>query len=314
MTGLVESYKKIKGSIVAFVPKYVPVTSDESPPLFPPIIGTGFVAREDGIIVTNDHVVRAFGKVFRPPESRDDDWPVYAILLHAIPAGQLQIPLEILGAAVISEFTPGNIYYGPPSPDVAFVHVKVRELTPIRISDLDDISEGAEVATAGFPMGTDALTAPGYLHQITPTLQRGIVSAVLPFASTRPHAFTINVMTQGGASGSPVFDSSSGEVLGVLYAGLNDLGLTEAKDLYRQPTNISYVVPSHYVRYLLAKIGERSDIASPRDAQTIEEMIRTKEVVNAFGNGGSLQAERINLRSNPEETRGLTELKRFTVT
>jgi len=30
------------------------------------------------------------------------------------------------------------------------------------------LEEGLEVATAGYPMGTDALTAPGYLHQVTP--------------------------------------------------------------------------------------------------------------------------------------------------
>src|SRR5260370_8790405 len=90
------------------------------------------------------------------------------------------------------------------------------------------------------------LTAPGWIHQVTPTLQRGIISAVLPFTCTTPHAYAINVMVQGGASGSPVFLSESGEVIGVLYAGLNDPRVTLlTPDLYTVPTNIRYVVPSH---------------------------------------------------------------------
>lgn len=47
---------------------------------------------QDGVIVTNDHVIRAFKKQYRPPDTKDDDWGVFALLLHSLPEGQVEIP------------------------------------------------------------------------------------------------------------------------------------------------------------------------------------------------------------------------------
>ena len=77
----------------------------------------------------------------------------------------------------------------PAGPDLAFVPVKARGLPAVALDGPEAIDEGTEVATAGFPMGTDALMAPGWIHQVTPTLQRGIISAVLPFPCPTPHAY-----------------------------------------------------------------------------------------------------------------------------
>jgi len=142
------------------------------------------------------------------------------------------------------------------------------------------LQEGIEVATAGFPMGTEALTAPGWLHQVTPTLQRGIISAVLPFSCSSPHAFTINVMTQGGASGSPVFLPRAGTVIGVLYGGLNDIAETLQKDVYTVPTSISYVVPSHYIANSLRTIEGNPNFTLPEDTKSLGELIQTSQIEN----------------------------------
>jgi len=146
------------------------------------------------------------------------------------------------------------------------------------------------------------LTAPGYVHQVTPTLQRGIVSAVLPFSCEYPHAFTINVMTQGGASGSPVFDPVTAEVVGVLYAGLNDIGVTRAKDEYRLPTNISYVVPAHYIQRLLTQLERDGVVAAPEDAQTIDEILSSKQVVNVLEKGRQFEVREIKPRNQAPES------------
>ena len=311
MAPMQEIYKGIKGCIVAFIQKYIPVQDgSHQPPLFPPIIGTGFAIREDGLIITNSHVAKAFNKVFRPPDMPEEEWPVHAMLFKYTPQGMIEIPLEVLGVLAISKYEHGKHYYGPKEgPDLAIVHVKAKGLPTVEIDSGTLIEEGLDVATAGFPMGTDALTAPGYLHQLTPTLQKGIISAVLPFASPTPHAFSINIMTQGGASGSPVFDCNTGRVLGVLYAGLNDFAVTiKNKDFYKVPTNISYVVPAHYIKFLLKQNNNLSDLKQPPDSMTLDEIIDNATIQNIFEKGRNWVIKGID--SEVEATR-IKELSRI---
>jgi S1-C subfamily serine protease len=286
--GVSTAYVNVKRSIVAFVQNYIPIQRpDDPPPMYPPIIGTGFVVNAEGIIATNAHVAKAFSRVFRPPEAPKTEWPVRAILFHMCPEGMLEVPLEILGVAQISKFGHPQFYYGPKEgPDIAFVHVGVRGLPQVTLDAETPLIEGMDVATAGFPMGTDALTAPGWLHQLTPTLQRGIISAVLPFTSPKPHAFSVDIMTQGGASGSPVFLCETGAVIGVLYAGLHDIDLTLAKkDPYRLPTNISYVVPAHYISWSLAEAMKVPGMQLKQDSPTLEDMLAVCERRNVFTDG-----------------------------
>jgi S1-C subfamily serine protease len=286
--GITASYRQVKRSIVAFTLKYNPVFDPKDPPpLWSTIVGTGFVVGADGIVATNAHVARMFGKLPKPPGTSPDEWPVQAVMLHMTSQGIVEVPLELIGVGLISGFTPGKHYYGPKEgPDLAFVHLKVRGLPTVEIDSSTLVEEGMELATAGFPMGTDALTAPGWLHQLTPTLQRGIVSAVLPFVCESPHGYAINVMSQGGSSGSPVFSTETGAVVGVLYGGLHDFDVTlEQKEPYKVPTNITYVVPSHYLKRALSEFLKDGHFAPPKDAMTIEDMMATKTLTNIFDGG-----------------------------
>lgn len=282
---LANIYKSLRPSVVAFVNNFVPIDDEaEEPPTFAPILGTGFVIHEDGLLLTNSHVVNAFGKVPKPDDLPPDVWPVRGILFHSTEAGQIEIPLEIAGVIPVEGIDPGGAYYGPKTgPDLGFVHVKAKGLPTLQLDHTGLIEEGMDIATAGFPMGTDALMGPGWLHQITPTLQRGIISAVLPFPCPAPHAFSIDVMTHGGASGSPVVSCETGHVLGVLYAGLTDVGMTlKHNDLFRVPTSISYVVPSHYIAHLLPKIINEGIIPPVADALSIEEMLKQSTLTNVL--------------------------------
>lgn len=300
---LSESYSTIKRSIVAFVPKYRPLWSkDEKPPKFPPIFGTGFVVKETGLVATNDHVVKTIKRLFRPPGAPKDEWPLYAVLFKSTPEGQLEMPLDVLGAFTIGQFIPHGVYYGPTIPDLAFLKVKAKGLPAVEIDESTCLREGLEVATAGFPMGTDALTAPGWLHQMTPTLQRGIVSAVLPFTCPAPHAVTINVMTHGGASGSPVFLPQTGKVIGILYAGLHDIAETLKQDVYRVPTNISYVIPSHLLAKSLRSIESDPELAPSEDTKSIDELIKSAEIKSALDEKERYQVREIRPPSGVERT------------
>jgi hypothetical protein len=143
---LTEVYRRLRHSIVAFVPKFP--RSEKEAESFPPIFGTGFVVHEDGLIATNQHVVAEFSKLFRP--TGFDDWPVEALLFVLTPQGTLHVPLEVAGVSQISKFGPMRAYYGPEKPDIAFVHVKARELLPVKLKPLGTMyEEGEEIATAG---------------------------------------------------------------------------------------------------------------------------------------------------------------------
>ena len=84
---LIKTYKKIKQSIVGFVPKYRLAKSmnDPEPPIAP-IFGTGFVIA-DSLIVTNNHVLEAIERCPRPKNAPEEEWPASGLLLYDIGCG-----------------------------------------------------------------------------------------------------------------------------------------------------------------------------------------------------------------------------------
>jgi S1-C subfamily serine protease len=184
--------RAVRPSIVAFMPMYRVSLSPSSPPdEHPPIIGTEFIVHERGLVVTNHHVYEALRQLPRPPDAPAGEWPAVAVLFHEITKakypkaatdGYAAIPLGIAGVLKELQLSKEAIYYGPRRPDIALVHVKVTGLPALELlADHSAIEVGAEVGTLGYPMGREALIAPGWVHQIGPFLQTGIVSAVLPF-------------------------------------------------------------------------------------------------------------------------------------
>jgi len=291
---LVEAYESIKPSIVAFAPKFY--TGNE-PPKFPHIFGTGFIVSE-GLVVTNDHVIRIFPRLPSPPNFQEDQWAVDCIMFYYIPdKGMAMFKMDVIGIFGINKAKHPDNYMGPDKPDIAFVHIKMKNLPKVNVKyDLRHIKEGREISTAGFPMGTETLMAPGYLHQLTPTLQSGVISAVLPFSCKAPHAIMINIMVQGGASGSPVFLPETGDVIGVLYGGLEEDRMTSSKLPYRMykdivhlepsihehrikiPTNISYVVPANIIEKTLEQIISNDNYVFPDDTPILEGFIQSADI------------------------------------
>jgi hypothetical protein len=155
------------------------------------------------------------------------------------------------------------------------------------LASTDALREGVEVATVEFPMGTEALTAPGWLHQHGPFLQRGIISAILPFVCKAPHSFVINVMSMGGASGSPVFLTDSPKAIGILNAGLlttNEtmsqiLGAPVRLGITQTSTNFSYVVPAYFFASAVQPIKDSGKLQLPADTLSLDEMISRANLV-----------------------------------
>lgn len=271
---LSESYNVVSQSVVAIAVK---TPEKKSPQDLPTIIGTGFIVGE-GLVATNDHVVRQAEVLQAMPGTAQGKWPVDVVLFFLVPGkGMGQLEMEVLGCFVVDVFKPHGFYYGPDKPDLGFFHVNMRGLPVLSVCDnLEQVVPGTQVATAGFPMGTRALRAPGYVHQLTPTLQQAIVSAVLPFPCETPHALMLNMMSQGGVSGSPIFLADNPDVVGVLYAGLQETYSAQAQGIdvpYNVPTNLTYCVAGHFLRAAIEDIARRRELKLPEDSPHFNEAL-----------------------------------------
>ncbi len=265
MGTLSETYKSVKPAVIAFVARISPTDDPAERPKFPHIIGTAFVVDERGIVATNQHVVDAFAKAPTYP----GEPPVAAVAFVDGPNYRKIIPVPKLREMVITEFDPGENYSGPERPDIALVKIGVRDLPALEL-ETAEVSEGDEVATTGFPLGTMALISPdGRLEKMTPTLQRGIISAVLPFACPNPHTLMLNIMVQGGASGSPVFNTATGKVVGIICERRFDTTLPIPFPL---PTNFSIAVPARHIHDILAYSRTQADFMSTEGIPTLEEL------------------------------------------
>lgn len=274
-----EIYQQIKPSIVAIASKV------STNPEFPDIIGTGFIARQDGIILTNGHVIKGIMKLPKLKSMPDDEWPAVVLFFHRIPdKGMMPIPLDIKGIGILKRKRPIEGYnYGPEIPDLGFIHVHIKDLPNLKISEHLELKEGDEVMLSGFPMGTETLRAPGWLHQLSPTLQSGIISSILPFPCSHPHAILLNIMTQGGSSGSPVFNPNTGEVIGIEYAGI-----VEPKSvigdaggiIYKNNTSLTLAIPANVIYKIFCKIDEVEEFrnAPVSSFDTINSLIGKKTV------------------------------------
>jgi hypothetical protein len=300
---LSEAFKAVRPSVVAFMPSVIQRTKEEHGEMFP-IIGTGVIL-DDGLIATNAHVVDALCKLPRPPNFPKDKFPFVAIIFHPVKPGDnpaileasvAEIPLEVCGIfSVKGLITRGKgVYYGPEKPDFNIVRVRAKGLPKAELeANTDRLIEGTEVGTIGYPMGTSALRAPGWLHQFGPFLQGGIISAILPHRCRSPHSFVINVMSMGGASGSPVFLAENGHVIGILNAGLTqpvplytkvETSL-QATGLVQTSTNFTYVVPAYYIASTLKHLRDDARFALPPDTPSLQEIIQRLPTSERKGSG-----------------------------
>jgi S1-C subfamily serine protease len=231
-----EAYKKIRPSIVGLGfrndPEYL-------------IIGAGFIVHQSGWIMTNKHVLDAL------LTSRDGK-----VGLHSSAAAFFFIKTKLeegfvgasgmVVASVIDSASPpskhsdtggtkNKTFRGlkprqiiPPEPlDIGVCKVDINNapkellpLIPATIMHSKEVLEGTPVGILGFSQG---LSFPAKFDsrdsaQMTPLLQTGVISGVLPFSGLpKPDSFVLDLFVNSGSSGSPLF-LSNGNVVGVVYA------------------------------------------------------------------------------------------------
>ena len=228
---LIETFEIVLPSIVALGTRAAITQHGQAPP-FPTILGTGFVVDDRGIVLTNRHVAEALHRL--PLHPRTGVSSACAIMYSKVEAsegmhGLRMFFVNIKGYSIPDSFSFEGDYYGQPTPDLAFLQLNVHDVPALNIAtEPNTLRIGMPIATAGFALGTDALVVYKKVNQITPLLRYGIVSSLYPFPCPSPHGFTVDIMSQGGQSGSPIFLTDSPTVVGLLHAGFNNTNITMA--------------------------------------------------------------------------------------
>jgi hypothetical protein len=123
------------------------------------------------------------------------------------------------------------------------------------------------------------------INQMTPFVRRGIVSSVYPFSIPQPHGFTIDIMQQGGSSGSPIFYADRPEVIGMMSSSLPDveyLDDTDESTAQLQNTNISICVTAGQIAEALARFKKQNP---PKldDVRPLAEHLATTSMSRSIG-------------------------------
>ena len=246
MPGISSIFTTTRPSVVALGSKLTRAHPDTAPVL-PEILGTGFVVDSRGLIVTNRHVAQALLELPRHPKTGES--AAMALLFDDVQQREGQevlglSMLEIKHYMLLTEFTWTAEYYGDPLPDIALLQLNARNLPALELAtEPGSWQVGTQIATLGYAMGREAMAVYNRINQVTPFLRSGIISSVWPFPMSKPHGLTIDSMSQGGQSGSPILAVEALLVLGLLYAGFAG-------------TNITIAVPSHIVASAVAKMLE----------------------------------------------------------
>ena len=198
--------------------------------------GTGFVVGSGNIAATNSHVL---------PENLDRDTRIAV--------------LQSTGLQGNSQIRSAEILARDKDHDIALLRIEGPLLPPLKLIPSDSVREGQGVAFTGFPIGG----ALGF----SPVTHRGTISSITPIGipggnSTQLNGKLIQQLKRGtfkifqldataypGNSGSPIFDTDTGDVIGII----NMVFIKGSKEAaLSNPSGISYAIPSNYLLQLIA--------------------------------------------------------------
>lgn len=200
--------------------------------------GSGFAVGDGSLIVTNAHVISGAER------------------------GETQETLMVL-ARNGAEVRPREVrlLVSDVEHDLAVLRLVGPALPPLTLRPSDSVREGQAVAFTGFPIGG----ALGF----SPVTHRGVISSITPIALPGGNArelkeksirrlrsgaflvFQLDATAYPGNSGGPLYDSDSGEVLGVI----NMVFVKATKEaILEKPSGISYAIPARFLMELLETI------------------------------------------------------------
>ena len=220
----------------------------QSPETFPhrpfTIFGSGFCIRPEGVVITCEHVFKAFV-----------DPASYQPLMQAIGQtdGQSVSAKSIAPHAMFYSGVHGteihmdavSVATGVAMKDFVLAALKLHEhpafpqgYPTLAIADYRELHEMMEVATCGFPLGE---TLHDQMGTVTSSFTKGMISSITPapgIACEHVRGFQLDLTATNGNSGGPVFSLATGGVFGVLQRGVVHpdghivQGLTKAEPIY----------------------------------------------------------------------------------
>lgn len=221
---------RVKGSIVA-------VGTFErlrNPPFS--FSGTGFAVANGSTIATNEHVL--------PKELASERNETLAIAVRA-PDGTIDVrPAKKLAVDTTH--------------DLALLAIQGAPLAPLAVGDSARVREGETYLFTGYPIGT--------VLGVHPVTHRAMIAALTPVVIPAARAdkldaravrrlaagaylvFQLDATAYPGNSGSPVYDSATGEVVGIV----NSVFIKSTKEsALSAPSGITYAIPAQKLKALL---------------------------------------------------------------
>lgn len=214
-------------------PSVVAIATDR--PLRSPRVimrGTGFVVYDGLHIVTNAHVL---------PRDADMNYNEKIIILT--------------GRGRKAERRNAEVVLIDVEHDLALLKVAGNKIAKFNLGTGGLELEGTDVAVTGFPIGS--------ILGLFPVTHKGIISAVTPIVIPQPSArflgpnviqqtrydvYQLDLTAFPGNSGSPLYEASTGRVLGIL----NSVAVKGVKEnALSKPSGISFAIPVIYLHNLL---------------------------------------------------------------
>ncbi len=186
--------------------------------------GSGMVLREDGYLVTNNHVIDA---------AADGDGTVAVTL-----ADGTQLPAEVVGRTA--------------DYDLAVLKVDRDGLTPLPLADSDAVVVGDPVVAVGAPLGLEGTVTSGIISALNRPVQAGSSGDGASFIN----AIQTDAAINPGNSGGPLINTS-GEVIGINTA------IAQAGGQQTGSIGLGFSIPSNQVRRTAEQIIETGRATYP---------------------------------------------------
>lgn len=248
---LTETFAQVRRSIYAVtVPEKLQDTHN-----YPAIIGTAFAVNDRCLFATNHHVITKAIEL----AGKDGCGAIKLLNFQDHNDNVMPVEIEVCETMEITHKIDESKPSRPlPTIDLSFFRGRVKNNPYLLLTnDTRNYQAGTRVATSGYGLGTDLLFAEGFFNQTLPAVQQGIISATLPKPSLA-NGLLVNMMIQGGASGSPLFLQDRPEVVGIMYASMLDTHAT-AHGLRNIPTNFSVAVPSNWIQKTIESFANKGD-------------------------------------------------------